>query len=75
MVPSDPVASALAQIDKICKTINDNPVPFKNDYENVAAMLQTVFIVRAIDRLTAAVKENTRAVLWLGPTSKPVDPD
>jgi hypothetical protein len=57
--PSDPVESAFAMIERACKAINENPVPFKSDYESVAPMLHTVLIVRAIDRLTTAVKDNT----------------
>jgi hypothetical protein len=52
--PADPVASAHSMLQRI----KDHPVHPPN-FEVGAAMVQTVLIVRAIDRLTAAVKANT----------------
>jgi len=45
------------------------------NYDNLAAMTQTLLIVSAIEKLTEAVNENTKAVRWLGPRVKEVEPD
>lgn len=54
--PADPVESAQAMLDRV-GNVRGSPIR-----EETIAMLQTVLVVRAIDRLTAAVKDNTKAV-------------
>jgi hypothetical protein len=55
--PNDPIESAAAMVKRLGDaTDSHHPNALANDYDTVAPMLQTVLIVRAIDRLTAAVK-------------------
>lgn len=58
--PADPVESAIAMLDKLEGRVNAAPGSTK--FDRTEKMLRTVLMVRAIDRLTAAVKDNTKAV-------------
>jgi hypothetical protein len=53
--PRDPVKSASEMVRRFTNTAPPNG-------ERVFQMLNTVLVVRAIDRLTAAVKANTEAL-------------
>jgi hypothetical protein len=54
----DPITSAKAIIDKFKDSAGATGIYGEQKLQ----MLHTVLIVRAIDRLTAAVKDNTKAV-------------
>ena len=59
-VPADPIESARAMLDRFGSAATNGSPRAQAEF----AMLQTALIVRAIDRLTAAVKMNTKAIAW-----------